>query len=81
MEDAVSTEYTCHCWAKDSVQLVVATAEGDIIVCAMSGEFLIYVPASPRGMRIDAVHPYSRGLIFSGQDGYIWPFEATSNEA
>ena len=32
-------------------------------------------------MRIDAVHPYSRGLIFSGQDGYIWPYEGTSNEA
>ena len=72
---------------------------GDILVCAMSGEFLIYVPQSPRGQRIDCVIPYSRGLIFSGTDlpeegdgpdkkpeklpevGYIWPFEATSNES
>ena len=42
--DAVSTNYTCHAWAKDKVQLVVCTAEGDILVCAMSGEFLIYIP-------------------------------------
>ena len=47
----------------------------------MSGEFLIYVPNSPRGHRIDCVIPYQRGLIFSGEDGNIWPFEATSNES
>lgn len=77
----VSTEYTCHCWAKDPVQLIVATANGDILVCAMTGEFMMYVPASPQGSRIDCVIPYSRGLIFSGEGGMIWPFESTSNES
>ena len=37
----ISTAYTCHCWAKDTVQLVVATAAGDILVCNMNGDFII----------------------------------------
>ena len=76
----VSTNYTAHCWAKDKVQLIVTTAAGDLLVCAMSGEFLIYVPGSPQGFRVDAVAPYSRGLILAGEQGFIWPFEQTSNE-
>ena len=31
----ISDEYTCHTWAKDQVQLVVCTAEGDVMVCSM----------------------------------------------
>ena len=57
--DDISQEYTCHAWAKNTVQLVVATIKGDILICAMSGEFLIYVPDSPRGSRIDSIQPYS----------------------
>jgi len=76
----ISTEYTAHCWAKDTIQLVIATAHGDLLVCAMSGEFLIYVPASPQGMRIDCLYAYSRGIIATGENGYIWAFEQSSNE-
>ena len=43
----ISTAYTCHTWAKDTTQLVVATAVGDILVCNMNGEFIIQVPDSP----------------------------------
>ena len=78
--DNISTDYTAHCWAKDLVQLIVATANGDILVCAMSGEFLIYIPGSPQGHRIDCLVPYSRGFIATGQDGYIWPFEQSQLE-
>ena len=51
--------------------MVVATAVGDIIVCNMSGEFIILVPDSPSmrvedGLRIDCITPYSRGLILAG---------------
>ena len=81
----ISTDYTCHTWAKDQTQLVVATAKGDILVCKMDGEFLILVPDSPGlqledGLRIECITPYSRGLILAGQDGTIFAFEATSNE-
>jgi len=44
-----SDEYTCHTWAKDSVQLVIGTAEGEILVANMRGEFVICVPTSPFG--------------------------------
>ena len=72
--DEMSTIYTCHCWAINKVQLVVATASGDIIVCAMSGEFLCYVSDSPFGNRIDSVFAHSQGLIFGGENGKIWRF-------
>ena len=75
--DEVSSIYTCHTWAKDKVQLVVATASGDIMVCAMSGEFHSYVQQSPFGHRIDSVCAYSQGLLFGGQDGTIWNFQGT----
>jgi len=71
----ISTDYTAHCWAKDTVQLIVSTSEGDILVCAMTGEFLLYVPGSPQGARIDCLVPYSRGFIATGEDGFIWPYE------
>lgn len=68
----ISTDYTCHCWAKDTTQLVVATAVGDILVCNMNGEFVIQVPDSPSlrvqdGIRIDTMVPYLRGLILAGE--------------
>ena len=83
----ISTAYTCHAWAKDTVQLVVCTAVGDILVCNMNGEFILQVPDSPglsvdySGIRIDCIVPYSRGLILAGgEQGMIFPFEATTNE-
>ena len=84
-DSTISTAYTCHCWAKDTVQLVVGTAKGDILVCNMNGEFIIQIPDSPGlrmddGIRIDCIEPYSRGLIVAGEHGMIFPFEATSNE-
>lgn len=82
----ISTAYTCHAWAKDTTQLVVATAVGDILVCSMNGEFIIQVPDSPSlrmqsGIRIETMVPYLRGLILAGDKGMIFPFEATSNES
>ena len=84
----ISTAYTCHAWAKDTVQLVVCTAVGDILVCNMDGEFILRVPDDPRvnygvddGIRIGCIVPYSRGLILTGgEQGKIFPFEATTNE-
>lgn len=32
------------------------------------------------GLRIECIQPYSRGLIFAGDQGMIFAFEATSNE-
>jgi hypothetical protein len=47
----------------------------------MSGEFVICIqlPENSRGMSIDCLFPYSRGLIVAGQDGYIWAFEAAGD--
>ena len=78
--DEVSQEYTSHAWAKDTVQLIVTTANGDILVCAMSGEFLILIPDSPRGCRIDSICPHSQGVIFGGADGMIWLYNSSENE-
>lgn len=50
------------------------------MVCAMTGEFMIYIPSSPRGFRIDCLVPYSRGFIATGQGGNIWPFEQSQME-
>jgi hypothetical protein len=42
-QSKVSTEYSCHTWTKDTGNLVVATEQGDIIICNYSGEFKAYV--------------------------------------
>ena len=78
--DNISEEYTCHAWAKNTVQLVVGTDRGEILVCAMSGEFLIYVPDSPRGKRIDSIQPYSQGLVLGGEAGKIWVYKGSEDE-
>ena len=59
---------------------------GEILVCNMSGEFVILVPDSPGlrtqdGLRIECITSYSRGLILAGEEGMIFAFEATSNES
>ena len=46
----------------------------------MSGEFILYVPESPRGLRIDSIVPYSQGLIFGCAGGVIKFFEGTESE-
>ena len=46
----------------------------------MSGEFLCLVPNSPTGQRIDSVVPFSRGLIFAGERGMIWPYVGEDDE-
>lgn len=43
----LGSNYTSHCWTKDPIKLVVTTAQGDILVCAMSGEFNTYVRDAP----------------------------------
>ena len=63
------------------MQLAVATADGDVLVCNMKGDFIISVPDAPHGQRIDSIMPYSRGLLLAGEGGMIWPYEATSHEA
>lgn len=83
-----STEFTCHEWSQDPIQLVMGTAKGEIIVCSMKGEFLLSVPDAPRflsgephDVRIDICRSYNRGLIFAGEGGMIWPYEATGHES
>lgn len=79
--DEISSEYTAHAWAKDKVQLVITTVRGDILICAMSGEFQTYIPESPRDdLRIDSILPFSHGLILGGEQGKIWVYEGTENE-
>ena len=81
----VSTDYTCHVWTKDTNQLLICTAEGDMLLCNHGGEFIRYIPDSGNCIapnRIDSITAYSRGVIAAGEDGLIWAFEgSTSDEA
>ena len=45
--EGVSTEYTCHTQASDTVQFVIGTAQGEILVVSMRGEFILSVPECP----------------------------------
>jgi len=81
----VSTDYTCHVWTKDTNQLLVCTAAGDMLLCNHGGEFIRYIPDSGMNImrhRIDSITAYSRGVIAAGEHGLIWAFEgSTSDEA
>ena len=84
VDGSFSKEFTCHEWSQEPIQLILATAEGEIIVCGMKGEFLLSVPdaprflvSEPRNLRIDSCRSYGRGMIFTGEGGMIWPYEAT----
>lgn len=79
----VSKDYTCHVWTKDTMQLLVCTSDGDMILCNHAGEFLLYIPDSPFNEGpscIDSIFAYSRGVIVAGDNGFIWAFEASSSE-
>ena len=78
-DGSFSEEFTCHEWSMDPIQLVLATAEGKIVVLNMKGEFQVCVDDSPN-RRIDCVRAYGRGLIFAGTDGMIYPYEATGTD-
>ena len=79
----VSTDYTCHVWTKDTNQLLVCTAEGDMLLCNHGGEFIRYIPDSGNHIspnRIDSVTAYSRGIIAAGENGFIWALEGSTSE-
>lgn len=77
----VSKDYSCHIWTKDTMQLLVCTNEGDMLLLNHSGEFLKYIPESPYGCSIDSICAFSRGLIVAGEGGNFWAFEGSTNEA
>ena len=76
----LSDDYTCHAWTKDSMQLVVCTADGSILIMKHSGQLLTTLPDSPYGNRIDSITTFSRGFITAGQNGTIWAFDASASE-
>ena len=76
----MSTDYMCHCWTTDVVQLVIGTSQGEIIVCNMNGEFVINVPDAPRSP-VNCISSWGRGIILAGEGGKIYPYESTQNES
>ena len=76
----ISTDYTCHVWTKDSMQLVVCTANGDVMLVNHSGEFLLYLPQSPEGNQIDCIFASSHGFMIGGENGHIWTFASQDDE-
>lgn len=77
----VSDNYTCHTWIKDTARVVVCTDAGDILLTDAEGKFLAYIPESPRNnCRIESVTPAQHGLVVAGQNGWIWPYNSTTNE-
>ena len=78
----VSDNYTCHTWIKDTARVVVCTDAGDILLTDAEGKFLAYIPESPRNnCRIESVTPAQHGLVVAGQNGWIWPYNSTTNES
>ena len=67
--EGISTDYTCHVWTKDTMQLVVCTAKGDIMLVNHSGEFQLFIPGAPEGVCIDTILAYSHGFIVGGEGG------------
>ena len=60
--------------------MIICTADGDILVCTAKGEFVARVPTSPEGMKIECMIAYSHGIICGGLEGFIWPYEVSTNE-
>lgn len=73
-----STQYACHIWTKDA-QLVVATEQGELLLCKYTGEMTQKIDHSP-GKRIICMTVFNRGIIVGGEDGRIWVYETVNSE-
>jgi hypothetical protein len=49
--------------------LVVATDEGDILLCNYNGEYKEYIISSPKGEEIRSITAFGRGIIVGGTKG------------
>jgi len=72
----ISTHYSCHTWMQDTGRLVVATENGEIMLCETSGEFMAYINESPgEGYKIQTIVAFSRGFIVGCENGYMIAYE------
>jgi hypothetical protein len=77
----ITTRYSCHGWTNDGM-LILATEEGEIIVCEGSGQYEGYVSLPPGyDGKIDAIltADFPRGFIIS-TEGMLQPYEKDDNE-
>jgi hypothetical protein len=68
-EAHVSNNYTAHLWLPEG-RLLVATDQGEIMLCEQNGEYKMLLPESPgEGFHIMCMHPFSKGFICGGDQG------------
>lgn len=69
-EAHVSSNYTAHLWLPDNGRLLVATDQGEIMLCEQGGEYKMLLPESPgEGFHVMCMHPFSKGFICGGDQG------------
>lgn len=54
---------------------MVATENGELMVCETSGEYMAYIADSPHGLKVICIVPYSRGFLLGTEDGKIYTYE------
>ena len=62
-------------------RIVVCTELGEIMLLETDGSFLAYIAESPveeEEWKIEAIYPFSRGFIVSGEDK-IYAYEKTED--
>lgn len=65
----LSSNYTAHCWLPFEGRFLVATDQGQIMLCE-NGEFKRVLADSPgEGFYIECMRTYSKGFIIAGDKG------------
>ena len=73
----LSSNYTAHCWLPEG-RFLVATDQGQIMLCEHTGEFKRVLADSPgEGFYIETIRTYSKGFIIAGDKGQMMVFMAT----
>jgi hypothetical protein len=74
-----SEHFICHAWNKKNGLIYVCTDAGEMLVLENSGEFKAFIHECPKGRAIEAVIPFSKGVICAVEDN-IYFYEAADEK-
>lgn len=73
----ISQHFTCHAWMNNVDHFVVATGNGELLVCDEQGDYQISLKNCPKSLFkndifIEVIMPTSKGFIVGGENAMIY---------
>ena len=67
----ISTNFTCHSWARTTGMILICTDNGEMLLCANNGEYKSFILESPLGCHINTVYATEKGFVICAENTFI----------